>query len=197
MIQASTLMRNERFWSLLTCQRPDYQRIAELFQSPTVKDADPSRYPIKSATPIGLFFFLFCFFVFQRLARVQAEWSVVSYDNQRIYVLMFILRQMYPDRYLFVSQTPNVCFASAFGLTSCLLEFSRMDRLPLSIRALNAGKGVSIDASINGYSKENHTMDIPLATISEVRLFLCTLVLTVHIRLKQTKNVSTAQARSR
>lgn len=39
-------------------------------------------------------------------------------------------------------------------------------RLPLTIRALNAGKGISVDASILKYSRENNTMGVPLATVS-------------------------------
>ena len=80
-----------------------------------------------------------------------------------------VLNEIYRDESLFVSQTkptgPNL---NVNGLANCsarrILKYS--SRLPLTIRALNAGKGVSVDASILKYSEENNTMGIPLATVS-------------------------------
>ena len=52
-----------------------------------------------------------------------------------------------------------------------LIAFARRilkhtSRLPLTIRALNAGKGITVDASILKYSRDNNTMGVPLATVS-------------------------------
>lgn len=107
-----SVMRNERFRSFLACQRPDYQRIAELLQNPTLEDADSLQISHDIGDPNRP-----SFMFFNDLRESKLRGRLASYDSQRIYVLMGFLRQVYPDRYLFVSQSLNVCFGSASGVT--------------------------------------------------------------------------------
>ena len=71
-----------------------------------------------------------------------------------------------------------------------------MARIPLTSRALKAGKGLGVDSYITRYSKDNDTMGIPFAVISVIFFFLADMPLSMA-KAQVDEIVITAQARTR
>ena len=89
--------------------------------------------------------------------------SITEAHDHSIYVLSDLFVEMYSDL-LFVTLVLFFFFSTTDYLSARIVK--QWSRLPLNITAHKAGKGILIDASILRYSIEEHTMGIPLATIT-------------------------------
>lgn len=93
----------------------------------------------------------------------QTGQMLLTKDN--VWLMSDILKEIHPDSLLLVSQTHALCFGFNIRL-NCFRMGKMLTYIPLTIRALKAGKGLRVDSYITRYSQDDNTMGIPLAVIS-------------------------------
>ena len=87
---------------MLICQRPEFQRIAGLFQNPSVEDTS-SQTESGNIGDDKSHFYLF----FNDIRRFKWLRRPLSYDIRLIGVVDRVLNEIYQDESLFVLQNPQ------------------------------------------------------------------------------------------
>lgn len=127
-------------------------------QDPVLEDPDAFSYGYDMRNPRT---------IFERFFECVSRFNMTGHlfnTLEAVDLISKICRQIRPDRSLLVSKS-FFLFQICSKLT-LLRIMEAPSRLPLSISALKAGKGIWVDGSMLRYSKEDKTMGMPLAVVS-------------------------------